>query len=236
MAVNLTESSNFDANVSVPEDGDDRNAASVEVPFQALTNRSRWLYNTLTAVKALTDVLYTAAHTWAGTSRFDGAVTLGPGVSPTYSEPRSFTRTVYPEPQKTWGWESVAGDGISTTTPHEIWRYQLPLPPGATLTGLAVVGNQTSTIDASAHNNLRLYLIRMTVVAGDPNTIQGYDGPWATPVQNDWYAMSAGVLAHVVIADSMYVAEVRAASNAGSGESQFCTLQYTYTMTTATHT
>lgn len=50
MAHNLTESSSFTTNVSVPDGGDARTAASVETPFQALTNRTKYL-------KARTDAL-----------------------------------------------------------------------------------------------------------------------------------------------------------------------------------
>lgn len=41
MAHNLTETSTFTANVSVPDAGDARTAASVETPFQAVTNRTK---------------------------------------------------------------------------------------------------------------------------------------------------------------------------------------------------
>ncbi len=43
MSTVLTESKSFDATVTVPADGDTRNAASVNVPFQALGNRTRYL-------------------------------------------------------------------------------------------------------------------------------------------------------------------------------------------------
>lgn len=47
MAHNLTETDTYTANVSVPDGADSRTAASVETPFQALTNRARYLYNRL---------------------------------------------------------------------------------------------------------------------------------------------------------------------------------------------
>lgn len=47
MAKNLTEVDEFTANVTVPEGGDSRTAASVETPFQALANRSRNAKNRL---------------------------------------------------------------------------------------------------------------------------------------------------------------------------------------------
>jgi len=45
MAHNLIETDTFDANVSVPDDGDTANAASVEVPYLQVTNRTRFLFN-----------------------------------------------------------------------------------------------------------------------------------------------------------------------------------------------
>lgn len=43
MAHNLTESEAYTANVSIPDDGDARNAASVESAYQALANRTKYL-------------------------------------------------------------------------------------------------------------------------------------------------------------------------------------------------
>lgn len=43
MPHNLTATSTFTAPVAVPSGGDERNAASVDTPFQALTNRTEWL-------------------------------------------------------------------------------------------------------------------------------------------------------------------------------------------------
>lgn len=43
MSHNLVEASTFDPNVTVPDPADARTAASVEVPFQAITNRTKYL-------------------------------------------------------------------------------------------------------------------------------------------------------------------------------------------------
>lgn len=43
----LTDVNQFDATITVPVDGDVRNAASVQVAFQSYANRTRWLYNQL---------------------------------------------------------------------------------------------------------------------------------------------------------------------------------------------
>lgn len=52
MAKNLTETSTFTANVSVPEGGNARTAASIETAFQALTNRTRKLNDRLDLLTA----------------------------------------------------------------------------------------------------------------------------------------------------------------------------------------
>jgi hypothetical protein len=64
MAKNLTESSTFTANVSVPEAADARTAASVENAFQALTNRAKWLYD---RIVQLLPVASTSVTRWVGT-------------------------------------------------------------------------------------------------------------------------------------------------------------------------
>ena len=45
MSKTLTETATFTANIVVPVDGDARNAASVETPFQSLANRTKYLNN-----------------------------------------------------------------------------------------------------------------------------------------------------------------------------------------------
>jgi hypothetical protein len=54
MATNLVDSSAFTPDVTVPDDGDARNAASVRGAFQSLANRSRWLKNLLEMVDVST--------------------------------------------------------------------------------------------------------------------------------------------------------------------------------------
>ena len=49
MPTNLTDVSTFTSPVAVPADGDARNAASVETPFQSLSNRTKYLKDTIEA-------------------------------------------------------------------------------------------------------------------------------------------------------------------------------------------
>ena len=55
MPTNLTETATYDATITVPADGDARTALSVEIPFQALANRSKYL-NTLTGTTGVTKI------------------------------------------------------------------------------------------------------------------------------------------------------------------------------------
>lgn len=55
MPTNLTETSTFDATITVPADGDARTAASVVTPLQALANRSTYL-KTLTETTGVTKI------------------------------------------------------------------------------------------------------------------------------------------------------------------------------------
>ncbi len=50
MAHNLTESATYPANVAVPDDGDSAVAMSVETPFQALANRTKYITTSLNGV------------------------------------------------------------------------------------------------------------------------------------------------------------------------------------------
>lgn len=73
MAHNLTETSTFDADVEVPDSGDARTAASVETPFQALANRTRWLFGAVSGLLIGRRRLYTATAV-SGIGVFVGGV------------------------------------------------------------------------------------------------------------------------------------------------------------------
>lgn len=75
MAKNLVEVATFTANVSVPEGADARTAASVETPFQALANRTKYLKdNEAARFVAATRYLdlVSSGHSNAGWSILDG--------------------------------------------------------------------------------------------------------------------------------------------------------------------
>lgn len=52
MPTTLVESSTFTPSVSVPSNGDARNSASVDAPFQEVTDRTRYLYDHVNALEA----------------------------------------------------------------------------------------------------------------------------------------------------------------------------------------
>ncbi len=61
MPTNLTDVSTFTDPVAVPVDGDVRNAASVQTPFQALANRTRKLIDRLGGIAGSSEITYEAA-------------------------------------------------------------------------------------------------------------------------------------------------------------------------------
>ena len=79
MPTNLTDVSTFTDPVAVPVDSDPRNAASVETPFQALANRTRYLLNQIETAGALIVHLSPAAGLQEsfGVSEWDYGIGVG---------------------------------------------------------------------------------------------------------------------------------------------------------------
>jgi hypothetical protein len=87
MATDLVEVDEWTAAVTVPEDGDDYDAASVELPLQALTNRTVRLNSRVDAVPD-------QPYTWSAPQAFEDALGLaGPDNELTY-QPLPRTRTM----------------------------------------------------------------------------------------------------------------------------------------------
>lgn len=93
MPKNLTEVDEYTADVAVPVGSDARTAASVETPFQALANRTRWLANGIERIREVPDTTALLALTgvtpgqWCyviglGLYRFQTGPTLLPDLSP----------------------------------------------------------------------------------------------------------------------------------------------------------
>ena len=69
MATNLVEVDEFTESVLVPEPGDDRKASSVEIPFQALANRAKYLM-----ARSGIELPGGARHSWADAHSFQESV------------------------------------------------------------------------------------------------------------------------------------------------------------------
>lgn len=95
MPHNLTETSTFDAPITVPDDGDDDVAASVNDPFQKLANRTKYLNTLVVAMNGLLVGGQTLYCTNAATLKLSaiGKLVLG-GVSFSTSVESSITVSV----------------------------------------------------------------------------------------------------------------------------------------------
>lgn len=78
MATDIVEADAWTSTVQVPEPGDDRDAASVEVGFQALTNRTKYLRESagVDAVFRAQPCDWTGQHTFSQSINFDAPKTL----------------------------------------------------------------------------------------------------------------------------------------------------------------
>lgn len=123
MSETLTESSTFAASVSVPTKTDPGNnrAALIKVALQALTNRTRWLKNTVDALPAAPDLsdyarksvanIFTAAQRVNSTLRVTGETTLDAQLHATTIEASS---TISGASITSLGGVTAASDIIST--------------------------------------------------------------------------------------------------------------------------
>jgi len=87
MATDLVEADVWTATVTVPEDGDDYDAASVELPFQALTNRTVSLNSKIDAVPD-------EGHTWTAPQVFEYVLGLAGADNEISYQPLPRTRTI----------------------------------------------------------------------------------------------------------------------------------------------
>lgn len=106
MSHNLTESATYTADVTVPDDGDARNAASVNTAFQALANRTKFL-------KAQTDALH---------ATITRSVPLASGLAVDNFSPGAFKYL------NTSAWDSSIDQG-------DLVQFPLDPPVGCTIVG-----------------------------------------------------------------------------------------------------
>lgn len=135
MAHNLTETDTYTANVSVPDAADARTAASVETPFQALTNRAKYLYTRLVKL---------AGFYSDGTFQLD------------LLHGQSF-------PTVTWGWGDTQWSSLGDAQLVSIPIDASVLPHGATLTGFTVRVNP-GIARATTGNRIQISVYKVSSV------------------------------------------------------------------------
>jgi len=156
MATDLVEADEWTATVTVPEDGDDYDAASVEVPFQSLANRTVRLNSRI-------DQVPDEAHTWAEAQTFEGVLGMAGADNEISYQPFPRTRTIILPPTSACprmddGGIKLTGAGV--TSPFGwVWMaagneliYSFRLPHAAILqrVRVGVTGGSDGT-DVSVH-------------------------------------------------------------------------------------
>jgi hypothetical protein len=219
MATDLVDANVWTTPITVPEDGDDYDAASVELPFQALANRTVSLSSKIDAVP---DV----AHTWTEPQVFEDMLGLA-GDSEVSYQPLARVRTII-LPQTLacprfggaikllgggvaspfgWTWEAAGAELI----------YMFRLPHAAILQRVRAVitgaGGTAATIHCYQHEALVDALIAgstvhdlgettMTVATGDRIT-HTVPAPLAT--NGAWHTYAIDVTLQAVGAVCAYV-------------------------------
>lgn len=127
----LTDVDTFSADVTVPEDGDARNAASIEPAFQKLSNRTRYLKN-IADVAAVTD----EPNTFSSDQTAPNWLHATPKTQ-TRMKGR-FSHGISPDGK--WAWDTAEG---AWTSNDSLGSLMIPigpdiLVPGATLTEFSV--------------------------------------------------------------------------------------------------
>lgn len=158
MAHPLTDADVFPPDVSVPDDGDDRNAASVEPAFQALANRTRYLLERLADLKDQA-IDWTAHHRFRGgfQSLLNLGLTGGTNEIVYTDEPGALAprvRTTYIAPDACgWNnadWQTTFLEGgystgqVGAAVAGAILRVPLRLPSGAVLQRVEAVTQATN--------------------------------------------------------------------------------------------
>lgn len=198
MPLNLIEEDEFTAIITVPEDGDDRNAASIVPAFQGLTNRTR---NARTRLDALTDelaALLTDDQTWQGVHTFEQPIKVGPGAR--------VEATTYRRHKKLYPLTALDRQGGAAVVAEDLYCYTGAVtakawlndivPHGASIVGVRAQIRST----ASAGTAMVMSLLRLTHnMAGDggPNIV-GASLNIASPGSGDHILSTGGLLSAVV--------------------------------------
>jgi hypothetical protein len=175
--------------VTVPEDGDDRDAPSVVPAYQALTNRSQYLLN-----RSGIELPGGTRHVWEDAHAFNdsvglyGGCALGPGVNATFVDALGVPA---PRPvSKMIGLYGGMGDGVPGLAlglptgalqmpagAQGLRTYALDLPQGAIVTGVSMKLSNAAGDDAGG--SVSVY--RMQTDAGPVEAITASTGVDAVP-------------------------------------------------------
>jgi len=202
MAQDIVDQDAFTDPVVEPVDGDVRNAASVQVPFRALANRTRRLKNRIDGLNVDADFLAKIYH-WTGEHIFDKwLVAKGFGASDEdlgfyYVSIQHRTKLVpltHGRPRgefdapKNWALDnSNTGNPYWTVQPGgsvRVLTFSLDLPRGSYLTGVRVGYSQT--VDGNS-SQLKIRAYKHTYAMGTTPS----DGT-ATPLGNTYTSPGAG--------------------------------------------
>jgi len=190
MAHNLTDIDTFTSAVTVPDGGDPRTAASVELPFQAVANRTRNVKNRL---DALASGLNVTAGDVRASSDFEYCDATGAAVS--------VTRTIMVPLENTGpglDWSKALGKLTSTAT-FGTCEIRLPVVTGARVT-MVRVAYQNAVSGARAVVNVTRKVATKGATPGFNTNIErsdsdGTPGTTLTTPQ----IMSTGVFSSTVV-------------------------------------
>lgn len=160
MPLDLTDVDAFTDPVTVPEDGDDRDAASVLNAFQALADRTRNHKNRI-------DTIMTGDPTLEGNVTLEQSLALEGTAEILYSPARSRRDYVLPPVNADWVQFPSSDAQSRCTTASKSVAVRLPVPRGCTLTYVLV---QVSS--SGLGGNVSISLTRIT-----PDNTFGASGP-----------------------------------------------------------
>lgn len=189
----LTEVNAFTADVLVPDPGDDRKAASVEVPFQALANRTKNLKATLDGYPSVNRV-------WPAVQDFDSGIRIGDNGGPNevgYTNPRTRIVNVPIVPiVAPAGWTCAPSVGSWVTagsTRLTVFLSRDLLPGGATL--------QKVRAAASISDVVSMEVVRLAVRKSPPDA----NAPLGSPVTDSY--TPTGTEVHILEASMAWVVD-----------------------------
>jgi hypothetical protein len=147
VATPITDVDEFTDPITVPEDGDDRDALSVQTPFQGLANRTRHHQGQLEALTG-PEVIWTNEH------RFDSQVRVASDLL--YTTPRDTNRYLHPAAATPDGVTWVYAMGVWTSlTGSLLLTFVLPLPDESIFYSANVCVRNAGTVDLAA--TLKVY-------------------------------------------------------------------------------